>query len=95
MLTYLIESKKGPLMIIEFLNEEFIEQYVNRFPQRLKATYQEVKSEEAEEIEKKINEKLATILIIKDPKIRKETEAILIKKYRLTQNLKSLDEKLN
>ena len=80
MLTYLIESKKGPLMVRGSASEETIKQYVSRFPQELNVTYRKIKLEEAKEIEGKIDEKLATILI---------------KKYRLTQTLKSLDEKLN
>lgn len=91
---YVIESEKEPLMVRGSASEETIQQYVNRFPQRLKARYQEVGLEEARRIEEEVNEKLATILIEKNPKIRKKIETILIK-YRLTQDLKSLDEKLN
>lgn len=95
MLTYVIESKKGPLMVIGSASEETIKQYVNRFPQKSKVNYREIGGlEEAKEIEGKINGKLAEILIEKNPEIKK-LATILIKKYCLTQTLKSLDEKLN
>ena len=62
---YIIKTKENPLMIKCSANEEIIERYVKRFPQKLNVTYQEINSEEAKRINTEINDKLATILIKK------------------------------